>query len=189
MLNSLVVSLQLGVPITILTFALVKGNILLVCITYLGVYCAFIRHWIFYSLHFLMNSWYCSVAWLIGWALILEYTIGGSTVARGISPNLVFTLWLIDIFFFLAYHTEVQVGFLCLFGQNWWLKACIAYIHSFVSWRVVLYCFVELKFSSVACWPILFIELLLWLVGISKQTIKLFKIILFTFLCCLSYES
>jgi hypothetical protein len=30
-----------------------------------------------------------SVAWLIGWALILEYTIGGSTVARGISPNLV----------------------------------------------------------------------------------------------------
>ncbi|KAL6008417.1 hypothetical protein ACLOJK_033927 [Asimina triloba] len=29
-----------------------------------------------------------SVAWLIGWALVLEYTIGGSTVARGISPNL-----------------------------------------------------------------------------------------------------
>ncbi|XP_022154481.1 cationic amino acid transporter 2, vacuolar [Momordica charantia] len=28
------------------------------------------------------------VAWLIGWALILEYTLGGSTVARGISPNL-----------------------------------------------------------------------------------------------------
>lgn len=27
------------------------------------------------------------VAWLIGWALILEYTIGGSAVARGISPN------------------------------------------------------------------------------------------------------
>lgn len=31
----------------------------------------------------------CSVAWLIGWALILEYTVGGSAVARGISPNLV----------------------------------------------------------------------------------------------------
>ncbi|MBA0699751.1 hypothetical protein Goari_001357, partial [Gossypium aridum] len=30
----------------------------------------------------------CSVAWLVGWALILEYTIGGSAVARGISPNL-----------------------------------------------------------------------------------------------------
>ncbi|KAL3699086.1 hypothetical protein R1sor_017108 [Riccia sorocarpa] len=27
-------------------------------------------------------------AWIIGWALILEYTVGGSTVARGISPNL-----------------------------------------------------------------------------------------------------
>ena len=31
----------------------------------------------------------CSVAWLVGWALILEYTIGGAAVARGISPNLV----------------------------------------------------------------------------------------------------
>ncbi|GER27823.1 cationic amino acid transporter [Striga asiatica] len=27
-------------------------------------------------------------AWLIGWALMLEYTIGASAVARGISPNL-----------------------------------------------------------------------------------------------------
>ncbi|KAL3629769.1 Carnitine O-acetyltransferase mitochondrial [Castilleja foliolosa] len=29
-----------------------------------------------------------AVAWFIGWALMLEYTIGGSAVARGISPNL-----------------------------------------------------------------------------------------------------
>ncbi|KAG0606039.1 hypothetical protein M758_9G108400 [Ceratodon purpureus] len=28
------------------------------------------------------------VAWVIGWGLILEYTVGGSTVARGIAPNL-----------------------------------------------------------------------------------------------------
>ncbi|RZC11548.1 Cationic amino acid transporter 2, vacuolar isoform B [Glycine soja] len=28
------------------------------------------------------------VAWLIGWALILEYTIGGAAVARGMTPNL-----------------------------------------------------------------------------------------------------
>ncbi|EPS66887.1 hypothetical protein M569_07889, partial [Genlisea aurea] len=28
------------------------------------------------------------VAWLIGWALMLEYTIGGSAVARGMAPNL-----------------------------------------------------------------------------------------------------
>lgn len=33
-----------------------------------------------------------SVAWLIGWALILEYTLGGSAVARGISPNLVWSM-------------------------------------------------------------------------------------------------
>ncbi|ERM93567.1 hypothetical protein AMTRI_Chr03g149130 [Amborella trichopoda] len=30
------------------------------------------------------------IAWIIGWALILEYTIGGSCVVRGISPNLAF---------------------------------------------------------------------------------------------------
>jgi hypothetical protein len=35
-----------------------------------------------------------SVAWLIGWALVLEYTIGGSAVARGISPNLVSATYL-----------------------------------------------------------------------------------------------
>ncbi|XP_074271060.1 cationic amino acid transporter 2, vacuolar-like [Silene latifolia] len=29
------------------------------------------------------------VAWLIGWSLMLEYTIGGSAIARGVSPNLV----------------------------------------------------------------------------------------------------
>lgn len=28
------------------------------------------------------------IAWVIGWALILEYTVGGAAVARGISPNL-----------------------------------------------------------------------------------------------------
>ncbi|KAJ7971952.1 Cationic amino acid transporter vacuolar-like [Quillaja saponaria] len=28
------------------------------------------------------------IAWLIGWSLILEYTIGGAAVARGITPNL-----------------------------------------------------------------------------------------------------
>ncbi|CAI9303723.1 unnamed protein product [Lactuca saligna] len=28
------------------------------------------------------------VAWLIGWSLILEYTLGGATVARGISTNM-----------------------------------------------------------------------------------------------------
>ncbi|XP_021756012.1 cationic amino acid transporter 2, vacuolar-like isoform X2 [Chenopodium quinoa] len=32
------------------------------------------------------------VAWLIGWALMLEYTIGGAAIARGISPNLVLLL-------------------------------------------------------------------------------------------------
>jgi amino acid transporter len=39
------------------------------------------------------------VAWLIGWALILEYTIGGSAVARGISPNLVSRISLAPLLF------------------------------------------------------------------------------------------
>ncbi|PON36558.1 Amino acid/polyamine transporter [Parasponia andersonii] len=51
------------------------------------------------------------VAWLVGWALILEYTIGGAAVARGITPNLA-------LFFggednlptFLARHTIPVVG-------------------------------------------------------------------------------
>ncbi|XP_062111820.1 cationic amino acid transporter 4, vacuolar-like isoform X2 [Humulus lupulus] len=51
------------------------------------------------------------VAWLVGWALILEYTIGGAAVARGITPNLA-------LFFggennlptFLARHTIPVLG-------------------------------------------------------------------------------
>lgn len=34
-----------------------------------------------------------SVAWLIGWSMILEFTLGGAAVARGISPNVV---WCFD---------------------------------------------------------------------------------------------
>ncbi|ONM02214.1 Cationic amino acid transporter 4 vacuolar [Zea mays] len=55
----LAVALRQEAPIIIRTSALAKGNLLIYI-----------------------------VAWLIGWALILEYTIGGSAVARGISPNL-----------------------------------------------------------------------------------------------------
>ncbi|NP_001265934.2 cationic amino acid transporter 2, vacuolar-like [Solanum lycopersicum] len=46
------------------------------------------------------------VAWLIGWALVLEYTIGGSAVARGISPNLAMLFGSPDSLpSFLARHT------------------------------------------------------------------------------------
>ncbi|KAL7618587.1 hypothetical protein Lser_V15G01834 [Lactuca serriola] len=40
---------------------------------------------------FLLMCWrrVIFVAWLIGWSLILEYTLGGAAVPRGISPNMV----------------------------------------------------------------------------------------------------
>lgn len=43
-----------------------------------------------------------SVAWLIGWALVLEYTIGGAAVARGITPNLVWCPFNSSVEFLLA---------------------------------------------------------------------------------------
>lgn len=56
------------------------------------------------------------VAWLIGWALILEYTIGGSAVARGISPNVVrvictLGLYFANLFSFVAYIFSVCEGY------------------------------------------------------------------------------
>jgi amino acid transporter len=51
------------------------------------------------------------VAWLIGWALILEYTIGGSAVARGISPNLVSGIAPASGLFFMG-HIEQELIFL-----------------------------------------------------------------------------
>lgn len=60
----------------------------------------------------------CSVAWLIGWALILEYTIGGSTVARGISPNLVLYLLLLSLHngcFELVIKSQLIISFFFFF--------------------------------------------------------------------------
>ncbi|XP_022718827.1 LOW QUALITY PROTEIN: cationic amino acid transporter 4, vacuolar-like [Durio zibethinus] len=52
-----------------------------------------------------------SVAWLIGWSLILEYTIGGSAIARGISPNLALIFGGEDkLPDFLVRHTIPQLG-------------------------------------------------------------------------------
>ncbi|KAM1332356.1 hypothetical protein FF1_008421 [Malus domestica] len=51
------------------------------------------------------------VAWLVGWALILEYTIGGAAVARGITPNLALFFGGLDkLPSFLARHTIPRLG-------------------------------------------------------------------------------
>ncbi|XP_058737778.1 cationic amino acid transporter 4, vacuolar-like [Vicia villosa] len=51
------------------------------------------------------------VAWLVGWSLILEYTIGASAVARGITPNLaLFFGGLDNLPSFLARHTLPGLG-------------------------------------------------------------------------------
>ncbi|CAH1424433.1 unnamed protein product [Lactuca virosa] len=51
------------------------------------------------------------LAWIIGWALILEYTIGGSAVARGISPNLALLFGGPDSLpFFLARYSIPSLG-------------------------------------------------------------------------------
>ncbi|TYJ11128.1 hypothetical protein E1A91_A11G253700v1 [Gossypium mustelinum] len=53
----------------------------------------------------------CSVAWLIGWSLILEYTIGGAAIARGISPNIALFLGGEgNLPAFLVRHTIPQLG-------------------------------------------------------------------------------
>ncbi|EXB68044.1 Cationic amino acid transporter 4 [Morus notabilis] len=79
------------------------------------------------------------VAWLVGWALILEYTIGGAAVARGITPNLA-------LFFggegklpaFLARHTIPGLGIV--------VDPCAALLVVIVT---VLLCF-GIKESSLA---------------------------------------
>ncbi|KAM0989840.1 hypothetical protein ACFX2C_008431 [Malus domestica] len=51
------------------------------------------------------------VAWLVGWALILEYTIGGAAVARGITPNLALFFGGLDkLPSFLARQTIPRLG-------------------------------------------------------------------------------
>ncbi|KAG4176217.1 hypothetical protein ERO13_A11G229900v2 [Gossypium hirsutum] len=53
----------------------------------------------------------CSVAWLIGWSLILEYTIGGAAIAGGISPNIALFLGGEgNLPAFLVRHTIPQLG-------------------------------------------------------------------------------
>ncbi|KAG4176215.1 hypothetical protein ERO13_A11G229900v2 [Gossypium hirsutum] len=52
-----------------------------------------------------------SVAWLIGWSLILEYTIGGAAIAGGISPNIALFLGGEgNLPAFLVRHTIPQLG-------------------------------------------------------------------------------
>ncbi|XP_050370434.1 cationic amino acid transporter 4, vacuolar-like [Argentina anserina] len=51
------------------------------------------------------------VAWFVGWALVLEYTIGASAVARGITPNLAFFFGGLDkLPAILARHTMPVIG-------------------------------------------------------------------------------
>jgi cationic amino acid transporter 1 len=51
------------------------------------------------------------IAWLVGWALVLDYTIGGSAIARGITPNLAsFFGGLDNLPVFLARQTIPGVG-------------------------------------------------------------------------------
>ncbi|CAN8269850.1 unnamed protein product [Cochlearia groenlandica] len=51
------------------------------------------------------------IAWLVGWALVLDYTIGGSAIARGITPNLAsFFGGLDNLPVFLARHTIPGLG-------------------------------------------------------------------------------
>jgi hypothetical protein len=99
MLSSHAASLQQGVPITTPTFALERGTTTKCKISLVSCYlvhpesASIVTKELWLFAHILLSvslvTNMVSVAWLIGWALILEYTIGGSSVARGISPNLV----------------------------------------------------------------------------------------------------
>lgn len=60
-----------------------------------------------------LNFVLCSLAWLIGWSLMLEYTIGGSAIARGISPNLVLCVNFFPFCFSFPYDCLVGGTILC----------------------------------------------------------------------------
>lgn len=109
MQSSLVVVLLLGVPIITLTYVLEKGNrevsplsLRYYLIKFHSACCTLCENHLYepsteddFIFSFFLQSMTqlivvsISVAWLIGWALILEYTLGSAAVARGISPNLV----------------------------------------------------------------------------------------------------
>jgi len=72
---------------------------------------------------------------LIGWVLILEYTIGGAAVVRGITPNLVWCCF-IFLFSFCFFYQGVDYTnyftFNLLVGDAEWLKgACGKSLASF----------------------------------------------------------
>lgn len=75
-----------------------------------------------------------SVAWLIGWALILEYTIGSAAVARGITPNIVWCYFNSSVEFFAC----LGVCF-CMSVRN-----LLLLILFFCSLEFLLYCFTRL---------------------------------------------
>lgn len=106
------------------THAHKEPSFMFMTVDFFSEFLTLFSHWLEFVLQI-------SVAWLVGWALILEYTIGGAAVARGITPNLVLFIYFIVDFI------------ICKFSRPRRLKYKLYLLINYVLWFLSIYSFMD----------------------------------------------